>query len=111
MFALDARARCLKSRHIQKRADEAWSVAKLDRITLHECRHTFASLMIVAGANAKSLQEFMEDASIRTTLDRYGHLMPGSEAEPASLLDSYLVAQRERAEEAGRRAAPSAAGA
>jgi integrase len=25
------------------------------RITLHECRHTFASLMIAAGVNAKAL--------------------------------------------------------
>jgi integrase len=96
---------------LQKRADEAWSVARLSRITLHECRHTFASLMIAAGVNAKSLQEFMGHASITITLDRYGHLMPGSEAEAASLLDSYLGAQRERAEEAARSAEPSLAGA
>jgi integrase len=96
---------------LQKRADEAWSAAKLDRITLHECRHTFASLMIVAGVNAESLQEFMGHASITITLDRYGHLMPGSEAEAASLLDAYLDAQRERAEDAARRADLSVAGA
>ncbi|HEY0280507.1 MAG TPA: tyrosine-type recombinase/integrase [Solirubrobacterales bacterium] len=96
---------------LQKRADEAWSVARLSRITLHECRHTFASLMIAAGVNAKSLQEFMGHASITITLDRYGHLMPGSEAEAASLLDSYLGAQRERAEEAARSAEASLAGA
>jgi hypothetical protein len=96
---------------LQKRADEAWSVAKLDRITLHECRQTFASLMIAAGVNAKSLQEFMGHASITITLDRYGHLMPGSEAEAATQLDSYPGAQRERAEEAARSAELSVAGA
>lgn len=31
-------------------------------------------------------------ANIAITLDRYGHLMPGNEAEAASLLDSYLEA-------------------
>jgi integrase len=71
----------------------------LNRITLHECRHTFASLMIAAGVNAKALSTFMGHANISITLDRYGHLMPGSEAEAADLLDVYLAEQR------GRRAA------
>jgi integrase len=32
----------------------------------------------------------MGHASITITMDRYGHLMPGNEAETAALLDSYL---------------------
>jgi len=60
--------------------------------------------MIAAGVNAKALQTFMGHASITVTLDRYGHLMPGSEDEAASLLDGYLDAQRERAEERARAA-------
>jgi hypothetical protein len=46
----------------------------------------------------------MGHANISVTLDRYGHLMPGSEDEAAGLIDSYLNAQRERAEEAARAA-------
>lgn len=72
----------------------------LDPITLHECRHTFASLMIAAGANAKALSTYMGHANIAITLDRYGHLMPGNEDEAAGLLDAYLV----RADTAARRA-------
>jgi hypothetical protein len=30
------------------RARRAWKVAELEPVTLHECRHTFASLMIAA---------------------------------------------------------------
>jgi integrase len=89
---------------LQERADKAWESAKLERITLHECRHTFASLMVAAGVNAKALSTFMGHANISITLDRYGHLMPGTEAEAAELLDSYLNAQRERAEDAAREA-------
>ena len=59
-------------------------------ITLHEARHTFASLMIAAGVNAKALSTYMGHANISITLDRYGHLMPGNEAEAAHLLDAYL---------------------
>ena len=40
---------------LSERADKAWRSAGLDRITLHECRHTFASMMIAAGVNAKAL--------------------------------------------------------
>jgi integrase len=89
---------------LQRRADEAWKDAGLERLTPHEGRHTFASLMIAAGVNAKALSTFMGHAKIGITLDRYGHLMPGSEDEAAGLLDAYLDAQRERAEEAARAA-------
>lgn len=41
---------------------------------LHECRHTFATLMIAAGVPAKALQTFIGHSSITVTLDRYGHL-------------------------------------
>ena len=59
-------------------------------ITLHEARHTFASLLIDAGVNAKALSTFMGHSSIAITIDRYGHLMPGSEGEAAALVDAYL---------------------
>jgi hypothetical protein len=60
--------------------------------------------MIAAGVNAKALSTFMGPANISITLDRYGHLMPGSEDEAAGMLDAYLDVQRERAEEAARSA-------
>jgi len=60
-------------------------------------------MMIAAGVNAKALQTYMGHSSVAVTLDRYGHLMPGTEAEAASLLDSYLTAARERADEQARR--------
>jgi integrase len=75
---------------IGERARRAWRAAGLDPITLHECRHTYASLMIAAGVNAKALQTFMGHASITVTLDRYGKLFPGSEDEAAVLLNAYL---------------------
>jgi integrase len=96
---------------IQDRADEAWQDAGLNRITPHECRHTFASLMIAAGVNAKALSTYMGHANISITLDRYGHLMPGNEEEAAGLLDGYLTAQRERADDQARRATGAQTGA
>jgi integrase len=92
------------SNRVQGRADDAWAEAGFERLTPHEGRHTFASLMIAAGVNAKALSTFMGHANISITLDRYGHLMPGSEGEAASLLDTYLAAGRDRAEEQARAA-------
>ena len=103
VFGRDA-DRVFAAKSVTDRADVAWKDAGLDRITLHECRHTFASLMIAAGVNAKALSVFMGHANISITLDRYGHLMPGSEAEAAQLLDGYLAAQRQRAEDQAREA-------
>jgi hypothetical protein len=38
----------------------------------------------------------MGHANISITLDRYGHLMPGSEEQVAGLLDTYLAARASR---------------
>jgi integrase len=68
----------------------AWKAAGLDPITPHEARHTFASMMIAAGVNAKAIATYMGHSSIQITYDTYGHLMPGNEAEARGLLDAYL---------------------
>lgn len=47
--------------------------------------------MIAAGVNAKALCSYMGHSSIKVAFDLYGHLMPGAEAEAASLLDAYLA--------------------
>jgi integrase len=86
---------------VRRRALTAWKAENrrrrkvgqpgLEAIGLHECRHTFASLMIAAGVNAKALSVYMGHASVMITLDRYGHLFPGNEEEAAGLLDGYLA--------------------
>jgi integrase len=75
---------------IGMRAKAAWEAAGLDPITLHECRHTFASLLIDSGANPKAIQEFMGHSKIQTTFDTYGHLIEGSRDEVRRRMDAYL---------------------
>jgi integrase len=96
-------ARPFTGSNSSRRAETAWKRANkirekeerplLEPIGLHECRHTFASLMIAAGVNAKALSTYMGHSSITITLDRYGHLFPGNEDEAAALLDTYLEAE------------------
>jgi integrase len=87
---------------IYRRADRAWEAQALCRLRLHQARHTYASFMIAAGVNAKALSSFMGHSSIKVTFDLYGHLMPGTGAEAAALLDTYLGGQIARARQVAR---------
>lgn len=78
---------------IYRRADRVWEAESMTRLRLHQARHSYASFMIAAGVNAKALSCFMGHSSIKVTFDLYGHLMPGTEAEAAALMDAYLGAQ------------------
>jgi integrase len=75
---------------LRKRVRQRWDAADLQPLGFHEARHTFASIGIAAGLNAKTLSTYLGHATITITLDRYGHLMPGSETEARRLLDAYL---------------------
>ena len=79
--------------NLRRRALTAWKRAKLKPITLHECRHTFASSLIAAGANPKTLSEALGHSSVAFTLDVYGHLFPGAMQDVARLADAWLEAQ------------------
>jgi integrase len=62
----------------------------LEPIGLHESRHTCASGLIAAGANAKTISTVMGHASIAITFDVYGHLMPGGLEEALERFDAFL---------------------
>ena len=63
------------------------------RFNWHALRHFAVSCWIEAGLTPKTVQTFAGHASLQVTMDRYGHLMPGSESEAATLLDGYLDAE------------------
>jgi integrase len=63
----------------------------LTLLTMHECRHTFASILIDTGANPKAIQEVMGHSKIQTTYDVYGHLLPGSYDDVRARMDAYLA--------------------
>jgi integrase len=64
--------------------------AGLRRIRIHDLRHTFASLLIHQGENLKYVQSQLGHASIQTTVDRYGHLMPDAYLGASERLDATL---------------------
>jgi integrase len=80
-------------RTLRRRAADAWGGFGLTPLGFHEARHTFASICIAAGLNAKTISVYMGHANISITLDLYGHLLPGSDTVALGLLDSYLDAE------------------
>lgn len=75
---------------VRRHALAAWKCANLEPITLHEARHTCASILIAARVDAKTIQTIMGHASITMTYDTYGHLMPDSRQEAVRRADVYL---------------------
>src|SRR5262249_35021708 len=62
--------------------------AGLSGLRFHDLRHTYAALMVAAGAHAKYLQAQMGHSSIKVILDRYGHLYPDANRAMLSALDA-----------------------
>src|SRR4051812_3964747 len=82
--------RSVMSGKIAARVTTAWDTAGLTRITLHECRHTYASLLMAAGYTIKELMEFMGHADLQM-VNRYVKLLPQpGEDDAAQRLDDYL---------------------
>lgn len=57
-------------------------------VRFHDLRHTCAAILIDQGSNPKQIQARLGHASIRTTLDRYGHLFDGHDTELLKGLDN-----------------------
>lgn len=95
--------RPFQSNSVNKRARNAWAIARkredrqnttptgerIRQIGLQECRHSAVSQMLDAGITIDKVSKFMGHASITITIDRYGHLLPGGEADAIALLDAY----------------------
>lgn len=95
---------------IRKRAMRAWKIARqreddegvipeserIRPIGLHDSRHTAVSHWLDAGITIDKVSKFMGHASITVTIDRYGHLLPGGEAEAAEILNECHARRRRR---------------
>jgi integrase len=68
----------------------------LEKIRLHDARHTHASLLLKAGIHPKIVQERLGHATISTTLDLYSHVSPGLQQAAAESFDKLLDNTRKK---------------
>jgi integrase len=66
--------------------------AQLAPLRFHDLRHTYAALMVAAGAHPKLLQAQLGHTSINVTLNTYGHLYPDAFADVGNALDRLVRA-------------------
>ena len=64
--------------------DRLVRASDLPRIRLHDLRHTHASHLLAAGVNVKVVSDRLGHASVAFTLDVYGHVLPGQQADAAA---------------------------
>ena len=60
--------------------------------TFHDLRHSHAALLIAQVEHPKVIQERLGQASIKTTLDTYGHLFEGLDEAAADRLEATFAA-------------------
>ena len=85
---------------VRQRALDAWAAVEpeaLATITLHECRHTYISLMYAAGCPLEEIGDYVGHSSTYMT-DRYRHLLPGQHQRAADHLDALLTGANAGAE-------------
>jgi len=88
------------STHVRARALAAWSAANAERkernesplepITLHECRHTYVSMMHAAGVPLERIGDYAGHSGTYMT-ERYRHLVEGQGAKDVAELDAFLT--------------------
>src|ERR1039458_7122605 len=66
----------------------AVAFAGIAKLRPHDLRHTAVAQWIEAGANPKEVAVRAGHTSVAFTLDRYGHLFPGSESRTNDALDA-----------------------
>lgn len=57
---------------------------------LHDLRHAHASHLLAAGVNVKVVSERLGHASVAFTLDVYGHVLPGQQADAAAAVAALV---------------------
>ncbi len=61
-----------------------------ERADFHALRHTCGAWLAMAGNHPKAVQSIMRHSSITLTMDTYGHLFPGAEADAVARLPAML---------------------
>ena len=64
--------------------------AGLGGVRFHDLRHTFASLMLMRGAQPKVISEALGHASVAFTMDVYSHIIGGMQEDAMKLLDEVM---------------------
>ena len=60
---------------------------------MHALRHTCGAWLAQAGTHPKTIQSVLRHSTITLTMDQYGHLFPGIEADAIGKLPAMLKSE------------------
>ena len=63
-------------------------------VRFHDLRHTHATLLLTSGVPVHVVSARLGHASIQTTVDTYGHVIPASDVEAGRVIEQRLAAWR-----------------
>lgn len=64
-------------------------------LRLHDLRHTYATILLTQGVQAKVVQELLGHESITTTIDTYTHVVESLQREAANIIGNALRNERQ----------------
>ena len=94
VFSAEGGAPLRRTNFRRRKLAPAVSESVGEPMRFHDLRHTHAALLIEAGEHPKVIQSRLGHASIRTTLDTYGHLFDGLDEAAADRLDKAFRGPR-----------------
>ncbi|MCY9764103.1 site-specific integrase [Paenibacillus alvei] len=80
----------ISPRNILRTFERFLKKSELPEITIHDLRHTHASLLLKQGVHPKIVSERLGHSSIKITLDLYSHLLPNMQKETADQFGAML---------------------
>ena len=82
---------CLSDTFIDLGNREIAEAAGLDRIRIHDFRHSHASLLANSGINIQEVARRLGHGNVQITWDTYAHLYPKESERAVSVLDTVII--------------------
>ena len=82
--------RCLDPSAFSHAVPRIAKKAGLGHITLHELRHTHATILLKAGTHPKVVQDRLGHSTISVTMDRYSHAIPSMQREAVAKFSEQM---------------------
>lgn len=83
-------------RTLQRRLDRLCALSGLQGVHMHTLRHSYATRMLEAGTDVKTLSALMGHSSVRITMERYCHTDQERMNSAARRFDQYLSEKMSR---------------
>jgi len=81
----------IEQKRVHKDYKKLLKAAGLPDIRFHDLRHTAATLMLLNGVPILVVSKRLGHAKVSTTLDIYGHFLPGMQDEAAAIMDELVT--------------------